>query len=231
MYVRGCVEWAGCQTSTPGPAPSSCVVCQTEDVPPLPARTMFVATTSSRTRAGLVKRKWTNAASRKPSSFGLTVVSSRRSPANGRSPFVTWRSWSAGASASAARKTAVTESSRRLRFLYFPLMQSTIRTSILTPDEATPHLCRARCRAGLACGLCRAHARAKRRQPLHQGRPGRDHDPGPWRRDREFRPGESHDHRSDRRRWDGPDRHGRRVVDRQERNDDYVGRDEGALPQ
>jgi hypothetical protein len=53
---------------------------------------MFVATTSSETRAGRVSRKRTIALSRKPSPFGLTVVSSRRSPANGADPFVTRRS-------------------------------------------------------------------------------------------------------------------------------------------
>src|SRR6185312_13033268 len=133
MYVRGCVERADFQTSVPGPAANCRDVCQTVDVPVLPARTMFVATTSRLTRAELVSRKWTMAASRKPSPFGLTVVSRRRSPANGADPLVTDRSFSAGdASARAARKAAVTGESGRLHFPYVPLIQRIIRRSILT---------------------------------------------------------------------------------------------------
>ena len=80
MYVRGWVEGAGRQVSVSGPGPKRRDVCQTVDVPPLPARTMFVATTSIATRAGRVRRKWTTALSRNPSPFGLAVVSSGRSP-------------------------------------------------------------------------------------------------------------------------------------------------------
>src|SRR5438067_4874840 len=132
MYVRGWVERAGRHTRVPGPAPKSRDVCQTEDVPVLPARTMFVATTSMLTRAGLDNRNRTYAASRKPSPFGLTVVSRLRSPANGTEPFVTWRSCRPGASATAAKRAAVTAAPSRLQFLYVPLMQGTIAGSILT---------------------------------------------------------------------------------------------------
>src|SRR4051794_8146001 len=132
MYVRVCVERDGRHVSVCGPAPSSRVVCQTEDVPPLPARIMFVATASKRTRAGRVSRKWRTATSRNPSPFGLTVVSSGRSPANGTDPFVTWNPCTAGASASAARKRAVKTASLRLQFPYVPLIQRIIGRSILT---------------------------------------------------------------------------------------------------
>src|SRR5437763_349648 len=46
MYVRGGVARAGRHTSVPGPARKNRDVCQTEDVPVLPARTMFVAATA-----------------------------------------------------------------------------------------------------------------------------------------------------------------------------------------
>src|SRR5947208_3525648 len=114
MYVRGCVERVGRHTSVPGPAPKRRDVCQTEDVPVLPARSMFVATASMLTRAGRGSRKWTNAASRNPSPFGLTVVSSRRSPANGTDPFVTWRPWRPGARARAATPAAAVARERGL---------------------------------------------------------------------------------------------------------------------
>src|SRR5438034_5557564 len=128
MYVLGWVERAGRQVRVPGPAPKTRDTCQTTDVPPLPARTMFVATTSIRTRAGFASRKWTLAWSRKPSPFGLTVVSSRRSPANGAEPFVTCRFCSVGVSARAARRRAVTFVLLHLQFPYVPLNRRIIGT-------------------------------------------------------------------------------------------------------
>ena len=89
MYVRGCVECAGRHVKLPAPAPNCLDVFQITVVPPTPARTMFVAMTSSRTRAGRATLKCTVAASRKPSPFGLTVASSRLSPAKGAEPSVT----------------------------------------------------------------------------------------------------------------------------------------------
>src|SRR5204862_1306171 len=81
-------------------------------VPPVvPARSSWVSTASIRTTAGAVRRKCTIAASRKPSPFGLTVVSSRRSPANGADPFVTRTSTRLGEGAdatAAATKGAIT---------------------------------------------------------------------------------------------------------------------------
>src|SRR5438477_314914 len=94
MYVRGCVDGAGRQLSEPQPASKCRAVRQSTVVPPVPARTMFVATISMRTVAVRVSRKWTVAASRNPSLFGLTVVSSRPSPAKGTDPFVTGDDWS-----------------------------------------------------------------------------------------------------------------------------------------
>src|SRR5262245_26865325 len=170
MYVRGCVERFGRQVKVPGPAPKARAVCQTTDVPPWPARTMFVATTSSATRAGRASPKWTMARSRKPSPFGLTVVSRRPSPENGVEPFVTYRFFSAGESASAASRSAVTPQPGRLQFPYVPLNTHTHRASILTSDEATPHLCRARGRAGRARGCRRALVQHERRDALREGR-------------------------------------------------------------
>src|SRR5947208_9544140 len=209
MYVRGGVERAGRHTSVLGPARKNCVACQTEDVPVLPARTMFVATTSMLTRAGRASRKWTYAASRKPSPFGLTVVSSGRSPANGAEPFVTWRFWSVGANARAARTAAVTAAPSRLQFPYLPMMQGTIAESILILDEATPHLCRPR-GAGSAGDGDRPRARIDRRHALRQGRPRHGHDSGSRRGDRELHQGLGHDQRPDRRGRNGTHRHGGR---------------------
>src|SRR5262249_17644529 len=179
MYVRGCVDRFGRQVSVPGPAANICAVCQTTDVAPLPARTMFVATTSISTRAGRARRKCTTARSRKPSPFGLTVVSRRPSPANGVDPFVTWRSCSAGESASAASPSAVTATPpARLQFPYVPLNLPTHRTSILTSDEATPHLCRACAGVGPARRRRCALVQLERRDALREGRARDHHDSG-----------------------------------------------------
>src|SRR5690348_15101744 len=225
MYVRGCVERAGRHTSVPGPAPKSCEVCQTADVPPFPARTMFVATTSIETRAGRVNLKWTIAWSRNPSPFGLTVVSRRRSPANGADPFVTCRSCSAGASASAARNSAVTRYPGRLQIPYLPLNTRIIGASILTSDEAAPHLCPARARAGPAGWRHRAPARPERRHALREGRARSDHDPGARTRrgDREHHERVRDDQRPDRRRRHRADRDRGRVVEGEDRHRDDLG--------
>src|SRR6266511_4995158 len=166
---------------------------------------MFVATTSRRTVAGRVTRKWTITTSRKPSRFGLTVVSKRRSPAKGAEPFVTRRSASCGAAPAraAATRKAVTRPSCRLQFPYFPLIQGTIAASILVFDEAIPHLCRARS-AGAARCVGRAPARCERRHAIRPRRARHDHDPGPRRGDRQLRTGQGDDQRSGRRRRDGP---------------------------
>src|SRR4051794_31978655 len=133
MYVRGWVDRVGRHVSVCGPAPRRRDVCQTTDVPPLPARTMFVASTSRSTFAERASTKWTIARSRKPSPFGVTVVSSGRSPANGADPFVTCTPCSAGeARASAARATTVTRVPSRLQFPYDPLNPGTIERPILT---------------------------------------------------------------------------------------------------
>ena len=48
--MRGCVDRAGRQTRVPGPFVKRRDVCQTRDVPVLPARIMSVATTSIASR-------------------------------------------------------------------------------------------------------------------------------------------------------------------------------------
>ena len=62
MYVRGCVECAGRHVELPAPAPNCLDVFHITVVPPTPAH-LFVATTSSRTRAGRATLKCTVAAS------------------------------------------------------------------------------------------------------------------------------------------------------------------------
>ena len=57
MYVRGCVVGAGRQMIVRVPASKRRDVRQTTVVPPLPALTMFVATTASRTTAERVNVK------------------------------------------------------------------------------------------------------------------------------------------------------------------------------
>ncbi len=114
--MRGCAEEAGRQVNVARPWPRLRWVCQTTVVPVLPARTMFVATTSIRTLAALVSLKCTYATSRKPSPFGLTVVSRRWSPAYGVEPFVTLTSMSCAggpaSAATAARNSVITLSTR-----------------------------------------------------------------------------------------------------------------------
>src|SRR5436190_13658435 len=89
MYVRGCVDGFGRHTNRPRPGGNLRVALQTTVVPVRPARTICVATASTRTVALLRRRNVTKAASRNPSPFGLTVVRRRRSPANGVDPFET----------------------------------------------------------------------------------------------------------------------------------------------
>jgi hypothetical protein len=106
--------------------PMSVEPCDEVEVPVVP---------TSRTTAERVNVKWTTAASRKPSAFGLTVVSSVRSAENGADPFVTRRSSSCGpgevTSAAAARSAAVTGSCLRLQFPYLPMNKGTIAPLIL----------------------------------------------------------------------------------------------------
>ena len=108
--MRGSEVRNGRHTSRSRPAGNVRVVVQTVAVPVRPARTICVATADMRTVAGRVNRNRTMAASRKPSPFGLTVVSSRRSPAKGRLPFATERSSTCAgrASTTAAASGAIT---------------------------------------------------------------------------------------------------------------------------
>src|SRR5512146_1385447 len=136
MYVRGCVERAGRQTSLQRPAANRFAVLQTTVVPLSPARTMFVATTSSETVEAPVNRNRTTAASRKPSPFGLTVVRSALAPAEAAPPFVTCRSARRGpgadSAAAARRNGAIIDPRPRLQFPYFALTTGTIGASILS---------------------------------------------------------------------------------------------------
>src|SRR5437899_1013211 len=192
MYVRGCVDGAGFQVSAPRPAPKCPAVRHNTVVPPWPARTMFVATISMRTVAARVNLKWTVAESRNPSRFGLTVVSRRRSPANGAEPFVMLRSSSAGAGAAstlaAATAAPITWPSPRLQFPYVPLMQGTIEVSILKGDEAPPHLCRARW-ARRPGHSARPPLRDQRRHSVSPGRRREGRDLRAGRGDRQLREG------------------------------------------
>ncbi len=94
--MRGGVERAGRQTSRCRPGFSFADVDQTICVEGRSARIVSVRTASIRTVAARSSRNETIAASRNRSPFGLTVVSRRRSPWKGESPFVTRRPWSDG---------------------------------------------------------------------------------------------------------------------------------------
>src|SRR5919201_5174318 len=110
-YVRFDVSPSGRHTSRWGPRPSL-IVCDEIVSAKAAARLIeSVRTTSSRTVAGAVSRKRTIARSRKPSPFGLTVVSRAVSPANGLSPCETVSpSRRGGDGAAGANPAAVTAS-------------------------------------------------------------------------------------------------------------------------
>ena len=93
----------GVQTSSPSPAGSGAAEALGDASSQASSGSACDACRSGRRRAtrraGALSRKRTCAASRKPSPFGLTVVSRRPSPRNGVEPFVTCRPRSLGAAA------------------------------------------------------------------------------------------------------------------------------------
>src|SRR5581483_7272101 len=120
--------------------------------------TLTVRVTSIVTVAGVRSRKLTIASSRKPSPFGLTVVRSLESPANGVEPFVTRKSKSCGASerrvaadAGATTTSAATAARARrrtaARYLPCPLLQL-VRLAGQRAERRLQEIVHARCGEG-----------------------------------------------------------------------------------
>src|SRR2546421_11443082 len=106
MNVRSSIERAGFQTTRWRPVLKSAVYDQTIREKRGCTRNVSVRTASTFTAALRARRNETTARSRERSLFGLTVVSRRRSPANGVPPFPTRKSRSRGARAGAGEGLA-----------------------------------------------------------------------------------------------------------------------------